>query len=158
MVIDESDAYSLLTSQKSGIGSSASSGRGPGACNIHTPRVSLVGHAQLYGNSFNLIVMAGTYKPIAGLSPDNQGPANTVIAITLSATSILFSTVRYAVGRKRLLQFDSDDAVFCLALVCYIACLLAQTFCSRYASVLVSQCQFYQTLRSGPASGDINLL
>ncbi|KAF2257797.1 hypothetical protein CC78DRAFT_549644 [Lojkania enalia] len=60
--------------------------------------------------------MSGTYKPIAALSPDNQGPANTIVAIVLCATSVLFSSVRYAIGRKKLLQFDSDDATFGAAL------------------------------------------
>lgn len=63
------------------------------------------------------LIMSGTYPPIAGLSPDNQGPANTVVAIILSATSILFSSIRYAIGRKRVLQIDSDDVVFGIALV-----------------------------------------
>ncbi|KAF2107072.1 hypothetical protein BDV96DRAFT_606870 [Lophiotrema nucula] len=65
--------------------------------------------------------MAGTYKPIAGLSPDNQGPALTIVAIVLSATSVLFSSVRYAIGRKRILQFESDDAIFGVALCFGIA-------------------------------------
>jgi hypothetical protein len=61
--------------------------------------------------------MSGAYKPIAGLSADNQGPANTVVAIILSTTSVLFSSVRYSIGRKRLLQFDSDDFAFGVSLV-----------------------------------------
>ncbi|PVH99995.1 hypothetical protein DM02DRAFT_655868 [Periconia macrospinosa] len=60
--------------------------------------------------------MSGTYKPISALSPDNQGAANTIVSIVFIATSVLFSTVRFAVGRKKLLQFDVDDATFGIAL------------------------------------------
>jgi hypothetical protein len=63
--------------------------------------------------------MAGTYKPIAALSDDNYGPTNTVIAIWLCSTTVLFSSIRFAIGRRRLLQFDSDDAAFGVALVCW---------------------------------------
>jgi hypothetical protein len=65
--------------------------------------------------------MAGTYKPIAGLSPDNYGPTNTVIAIWLCSTTVLLSSIRFAIGRRRLLQFDSDDAAFGVALCFGIA-------------------------------------
>jgi hypothetical protein len=61
--------------------------------------------------------MAGTYKPIAGLSPDDHGPVNTIVSIFLIVTSLLLSSVRYAVGRKKLLQLDIDDGIFAIALV-----------------------------------------
>ena len=63
--------------------------------------------------------MAGTYKPIAGLAPDNYGPVNTVVAIFLCSTTILFSSIRFAIGRRKLLQFDADDAAYGLALVSF---------------------------------------
>jgi hypothetical protein len=62
--------------------------------------------------------MAATYKPIAGLSPDDHGPINTIVSVFLIVTSLLFSSVRYAIGRKKLLQLDIDDGIFALALVC----------------------------------------
>ena len=62
--------------------------------------------------------MAGTYKPIAGLTPDNYGPVNTVVAIFLCSTTVLFSSIRFAIGRRRLLQLDTDDAAYYVALVC----------------------------------------
>ena len=85
--------------------------------------------------------MAGTYEPIAALSPDNQGPALTVVAIILSATSVLFFSVRYAIGRKRLLQLDSDDATFCVALVRSSSPFLESSY-SLFTSVSASQLQW----------------
>lgn len=61
--------------------------------------------------------MSGKYAPLAPLSPDNQGSANIIVAYVLIFSTFLFWMVRFAVGRKRLLQLDVDDVTFGFAVV-----------------------------------------
>lgn len=60
---------------------------------------------------------AGVYDPLVPLTPDNQGAADIIVAYFLISTTIAFSTVRFAVGRQRLLSFDLDDAFYSMAVV-----------------------------------------
>lgn len=60
--------------------------------------------------------MAGTIQPIAALTVEDRGPINTIVSIFLPITSILISTVRIAMRRQN--QFDADDILFGLGLVC----------------------------------------
>lgn len=60
---------------------------------------------------------AGVYEPFVPLTPDNQGAAVIIVAYFLIATTTAFSTVRFLVGRQRLLSFDLDDAFYAVALV-----------------------------------------
>ena len=56
--------------------------------------------------------MSGTYAPLEPLTPDNQGAANVIVAYFLIVATLAFSTVRWAIGRSRVLQLDVDDACF----------------------------------------------
>lgn len=66
--------------------------------------------------------MASAYRPIAKISATDQGPINTVATIIFIVTSLLFSTVRYILGKKKLLQIDADDIVYVVALVSICTC------------------------------------
>lgn len=60
--------------------------------------------------------MSGKYDPIAAASETNHGPINTIAAVDLIVVTLLFSSIRYAMGRKRTARFELDDSAFGIAL------------------------------------------
>lgn len=61
--------------------------------------------------------MSSAYEPVAEINADDQGAVNTVTTICLIVTSLLLSAIRYAIGRKRVLKLEADDAVYAVATV-----------------------------------------
>lgn len=61
--------------------------------------------------------MSSAYEPIAEINVDDHRVVNTVTTICLIVTSLLFSAIRYAIGRKRVLRLEADDATYAVAMV-----------------------------------------
>ncbi|KAF2847929.1 hypothetical protein T440DRAFT_520366 [Plenodomus tracheiphilus IPT5] len=75
--------------------------------------------------------MAGTLQPIAALTVEDHGPINTVVAIFLTTTSVLITTVRVAIRKQKVRQFEPDDILFGLGLCFGILSSVLSHFCVR---------------------------
>ena len=64
------------------------------------------------------IIMVDRIQPIAALTADDRGPINTIVSIFLPITSVLIEIIRTAMRKHMLCQFEPDNIVFQVGLVC----------------------------------------